>query len=258
MKIHYYLTLYPMEAMIASQLEPEAFGAYMAIGTRRGSSERLIFAEVRQEALGDAFDLDYARSRCTAHDDGTPKNSVYLSVYRALEAAPLNGLGLLHLVTKDGRSLAIEPAEYTDPEPWKGSALYQELCPARPLVVSSLKPRDFTRYIAEDSSMVTMPAVFFADLRMPEFTEDTYTGNVGGYFDGKLKHLEACLGELESVEGKMSKVVDRSASALFNYQVIGAGLYAGSGSAVPVFYPMPSRELLKEKHYDWGKSALIF
>ena len=118
MKIHYYLTLYPMEAMVASQLEPEAFGAYMAIGTRRGSSERLIFAEVRQETLGDAFDLDYARSRCTAHDDGTPKHSVYLSVYRALEAAPLNGLGLLHLVTKDGRSLAIEPAEYTDPEPW--------------------------------------------------------------------------------------------------------------------------------------------
>ena len=258
MTIHYYLTLYPMEAMIASQLEPEAFGAYMAIGARSGSSERLIFAEVREEAIADAFDLDYARSRCVPHADGSPKNSVYLSVYRALEAAPLNALGLLYLVTKDGRSLVLEPVEYPDSDPWKGSALYQELCPARPLVVSSLNPGDFIRYIVEDSSKLTMPSVFFADLLMPELTGDAYTGNVGGYFDTKLKHLEACLGELSSVEGKMSKVVDRSASASFNYQVIGAGLYVGRRGGVPVFYAMPSREVLKVRHYDWGKSALIF
>ena len=88
MDIYFYLTVYPMEAMIASQLAPEAFGAYMAIGDRKGSAESLMFFEVDGEGLGDSFDLEYARRRVVPHSDGHPKNSVYLSVYQALEATP--------------------------------------------------------------------------------------------------------------------------------------------------------------------------
>ena len=165
---------------------------------------------------------------------------------------------MLWLVTKDGRSLFLKPAEYVDPEPWTGSALYQELCPARPLVVSALNPKHFAEYIVEDSSKVTMPAIFFADLVMPGLEDHAYTGNVGGYFDTMLEHLKACVEDLRMGKGKMSKVVDRSSSASFNYQVIGRGLYVGGRGGKVVFYPMPSRVELKKKHYDWGKSALIF
>ena len=258
MNIYYYLTLYPMEAMIASQLEPTAFGAYMALGNRKGSAEKLIFAEVREDKIGEAFDLDFARQRCVEHSDGRRKNSVYLSVYRALEAVPTEALGQLWLITRDGRALALEQGDYSDPEPWAGNALYQELCPAHPLVVSALNPKHFAKYIVEDSSKVTMPAIFFADLAMPDLEDDDFTGNIGGYFDRMLEHLKACVMDLKAGKGKMSKVVDRSSTATFNYQVIGRGLYIGAAGGKLVFYPMPSREILKKKYYDWAKSTQIF
>lgn len=258
MSIHYYLTLYPMEAMIASQLEPEAFGAYMAIGNRKGSAERLMFLEIDENKLSDAFDLDYARRRCVQHSDGRLKNSVYLSVYRALEAVPADALGLLWLITRDGRALSLEQGSYSDPEAWSGTALYQELCPAHPLVVSALNPKHFADYIVEDSTKVTMPALFFADLSMPDLEGADFTGNVGGYFDKMLEHLKSCVMDLKAGKGKLSKVVDRSSAATFNYQVIGRGLYVGTVNGQLVFYPMLPRDILKKKHYDWAKSAQIF
>jgi len=247
-----------MEAMIASQLEPAAFGAYMAVGNRKGSAERLMFFEVLESEIGDNFDLEYARRRCVGHSDGRPKNSVYLSVYRALEAVPISAFGALWLVTRDGRSLSLEQGEYSETETWPGSALYQELCPAHPLVVSALKPRHFAEYIVEDSTKVTMPAIFFADLKIPEFDGRAFTGNTGGYFDKMMKHLENCVNELKDGRGKLTKVVDRSSSAAFNYQVIGRGLFIGASGGNLVFYPMPSRKVLKKEYYDWAKSASIF
>ncbi len=258
MSIHYYLTFFPMEAMIASQLEPSAFGAYMAVGNRKGSAEMLMFVELDADKLGDSFDMEYARQRCVEHSDGRLKNSVYLSVYRALEAVPVDALGSLWLITRDGRSLSVDKGSYSDPEDWEGTALYQELCPAHPLVVSALNPKHFANYIVEDSSKVTMPAILFADLSMPDFNGNDFTGNVGGYYDKILEHIKYCVMELKGGKGKFTKVVDRSSSATFNYQVIGRGLYVGASGGKLVFYPMPSREILKKKHYDWAKSALIF
>jgi hypothetical protein len=175
-----------------------------------------------------------------------------------LEATPISALGLLWLTTKDGRSLALEQGDYTDPDPWTGTALYQELCPAHPLVVSALNPKHFAEYIVEDSSKVTMPSIFFAELGIPDLENPAFTGNVGGYFDHMLEHLNSCVADLKAGKGKLSKVVDRSADVVFNYQVIGRGLYIASTEDQLAFYPMPDREVLKKKHYDWAKSALIF
>jgi len=258
MNIHYYLTVFPMEAMIASQLEPEAFGAYMAVGNRKGSAEMLTFFELIESELGDSFDLDYARRRCVGHSDGRLKNSVYLSVYRALEKVPVDAFGALWLITKDGRSISLEQSAYTDPDSWEGNALYQELCPAHPLVISALKPKHFAEYIVEDSTKVTMPAIFFAELTTPDFNGDSFTGNIGGYYDKMMEHLKYCIAELKDGKGKLTKVVDRSSSAVFNFQVIGRGLYIGASGGRLVFYPMLSREELKKNHYDWAKSASIF
>ena len=258
MSIHYYLTLFPMEAMVASQLDPQSFGAYMAVGSRKGSSERLIFIEVDGSKLKGHFDIDYAERRCVSHSDGRLKNSVYLSVYRALEIVPQEALGLLWLVTRDGRSLPLEISMYSDPEPWSGVALYQELCPARPLVVSALNPKHYAEFIVEETSKVTMPKIIFADLNIPELEGEKFTGNVGGFFDKILEHLKACIVDLKAGKGKLNKIVDRSASAYFNYQVIGRGLYVGSSDGKITFYAMPTREVLKKDYYDWGKSSLIF
>ncbi|MCG8452801.1 MAG: hypothetical protein MI717_06450 [Spirochaetales bacterium] len=257
MSIHYYLTLHPMEALVASQLEPEVFGAYMAVGTEKGASEQLMFCEVEEDAVAASFDVEYAQRRCVPHSDGRLKNSVYLSVYRVLEAFNPARLGPLWLTTRDGRSLALTQGSYSDPNPWRGNGLYQELCPAHPLVVSSLNPKHFAQFLVSDSGKLALPAVFFADIAIPEEKGGDFTGNIGDYFDQKKTHLAACLADLEAGKGKLTKVVDRSSSSRFGYQVIGRGFYIGSQTGTLAFYPMLSREELKKHHYDWAKSALI-
>ena len=223
MDTYYYLTVYPMEAMIASQLNPEEFGSYMAVGDRKGSAESLMFFEVSETGLDAAFDLDYSREKCVPHADGRLKNSVYLSVYRALESVPVGSLGGLWLVTRDGRGLRLEQSPYRNPETWPGTALYQELCPSRPLVATIQKPGEFCEYIVGGSSKVTMPAFVFADLTMPDLSNPNETGNTGGYYVNKYDHLKSCMDVLRSDRGKLTKVVNRSASASFGYQVIGRG-----------------------------------
>ena len=74
MTIHYYLTVFPTEGLIASQLGPEDFGSYMATGSKKGTAEHLIFIEVSGE-FGSYFDWDYARQNCVQHSDERPKHS---------------------------------------------------------------------------------------------------------------------------------------------------------------------------------------
>ena len=55
MSIHYYLSVFPMEALIASQLDPSLFATYMATGSKKGSQERIVFFEI-EGGFGSDFD----------------------------------------------------------------------------------------------------------------------------------------------------------------------------------------------------------
>ena len=66
MAIHYYLSVFPMEALIASQLDPTQFGSYMATGSKKGSKEQIIFIEV-EGGFGTDFDWKDAEARCVPH-----------------------------------------------------------------------------------------------------------------------------------------------------------------------------------------------
>ena len=92
MKIHLYLTCYRSEALIASQLEPEDFGTYMAVGTEKLTLGQLMFFEINPDLKSDYFDLARARKECVPHPDGRPKASLYISIYRVMEHVGLAGL----------------------------------------------------------------------------------------------------------------------------------------------------------------------
>ena len=62
MALHYYLTVFPMEAMVASQLEPEQFAAYMALGDTKAAAEQLIFMEI-EGGFGTFFDWSFAEKK---------------------------------------------------------------------------------------------------------------------------------------------------------------------------------------------------
>ena len=107
MSIHYYLTVFPMEALIASQLDPAQFATYMAIGSKKGSQEQIIFIEI-EGRFGDGFNWKHAEAKCVPHHNGDPKHSVYLGVYKVLERIPMDALGTMYLATRDGRSIGRE------------------------------------------------------------------------------------------------------------------------------------------------------
>lgn len=256
MKIHFFLSLFPMEALIASQLPAEEFGAYMTMGPDKLAGDRMIFVELRKGDFGGPFDWKSARDRCVRHPDGRRKHSVYLSVYRTLEHVPLELFGALHLVTCDGRSLAIAPIPCSGTVEDMDSSgkvfLYQELCPLRPLVVSRLAPIPFLEHATGVETSISVPQLAFADLKMVDFGSLDNTGSIAYR---NMGHLKACV-EALALPGKPAKTVDRSHIESFSYRNIGRGIFAGNFYRC-VFYPMPCVPELRRSNYDWAKSAQI-
>ena len=251
--MHYYLMVSPTEALIASMLDSNHFSSYMSIGPQKTAAEQLIFIELTGEFGGD-FDWDYARRACKPHPDGTPKNSVYLSVYRVLERVPLSYLGPLSLVTRDGRSLQIEQRSYHPPQVWPGYALYKELCPVTPLVASTLPAEPFSRYLLDTTNHISVPAIVFADVDLGDLNHTDQGPGTGE----DRKHIQMCFDEIRSQPGKRSKTIDRSSNIRFTYHNIGQGIFIARHKDGLVFYPMPTREEIREHHFEWGRSAGFF
>jgi len=255
--IYYYVMFFPTEAMIASQLKPKSFGAYMARGSKKGSAELLAFAEIKG-GFEDFFDWEYAKKKCVPHQGGRLKHSLYLSIYRVIENIPLEQYKKIYLVTKDGSTLPLGQEPYQKPKNWEGYGLYKELCPVSPFVASSLEPKAFADYIINDTGKkITVPAIIFSDVKHIDFDEREKTGNIGNMFDRDFDHLRDCIDQVIDQKDKITKTIDRSFDSKFTYQIVDTGFYIAKGKDI-LFYPMPTQEALKEIDYDWGKSANIF
>lgn len=255
--VYYYVVFFPIEAMIASQLNPKLFGSYMAKGSKKGSAERLMFAEV-EPGFGDYFDWEFAKNKCVPRKDGTLKHSLYLSIYRVIEHIPLAQYKDIYLVTKDGSTLPLSQEPYRSPSNWAGYGLYKEFCPVHPFIASSLEPKALADYIINDTEKkITVPAIIFSDVKRIDFDEKEKTGNIGSMYDRDRDHLLDCIDTVKNHPGKLTKTIDRSFDSKFTYQIVDTGFYIAKGKSI-LFYPMPSREALKEIDYDWGRSAYIF
>jgi len=228
----------------------------MATGNCRGSAERMVFVEIEPGFEG-VIDWEYAEKNCVPHEDGRVKNSVYLSVYRSLEAVPLTSCKSMYLATRDGSTLRLEKGEYI-PENLKPSYyVYQELCPVNPLVVSSLTPVEFSEYITSEteSKKIYIPKLAFADLKVINFDDLSDTGNIGSLYDHNLRHLKYCVESLRN-SVKNTKTLNRCHVESFSFNVIRSGVYLTDGKDV-FQYRMPDVQELNEKHYNWARSAQI-
>ena len=252
MSVHLYLSLIP-EALIASMLTPEEFGTYYAVGSKKKSSGQAIFFEVNPEFRGKYFRIQEGLARCVPHEDGEPKSSIYICVYRVLEHVPISELGKMYIVTQDGRTLGLDHC--TDfPMNEDGLHLYKEIAPVTPLIASRLNPVDFFDLIVKNpTSLVTLPAVAFAELQLGELAGDPEFGQVGNLPYGNMDHLREVLKDLKS-KPVATKMVDRISPASFAYRTVKSGFYVGNVTALR-FYPMPSNETLREQHYRWWRSA---
>lgn len=252
MTVYLYLSLIP-EALIASMLPPEDFGIYYAVGSKKKSSGQAMFFEVNPDFRSKYFRIQEGLARCIPHEDGAPKSSIYISVYRVIEHVPVSELGKLYLVTQDGRTLGLEHSE-DFPLNDEGLHLYKEIAPVSPLVASRLNPVDFFDLIVRNpTSLVSLPAVAFTELRLGELAADPDLGGVGDLPYANMDHLRGVLLDLKT-KPVATKMVDRISPASFAYRTIKNGVFIGNERSLR-YYPLPSTETLRIQHYRWWRSA---
>jgi hypothetical protein len=250
MSKYIYLSAIP-EALIVSMLPPKEFGDYMATGTKKRNVSQAIYFEVDMDMIKDLIDNDYINSRCVRKPDGSPKSSVYLSVYKVLEMIPLRALKSLYVTTETGVVLELEKAPYDKNREVKSALhLYQELCPVSPRVASTLSPSEFLAAITDGSSHVSLPKLFFVDLKLGELATNPMSGSAEQLSYRNVGHLRDCLEILKTEDKKHMKTVQRVFSESLLYRTVNAGFYVGEKENI-VFYPFPSMKQLEDQNYDF-------
>jgi hypothetical protein len=251
MQIRYYMLCYRFEALVASQLDPEAFGRYMAVGTQKNTRGNLLFFEINPNLRNDFFQLDDIQARCAPHRDGSPKRSKYIGIYQVMEHLSMDDFGMLYLVTADGRVLGLDACRYDSTHEEAGPNLYQELCPVSPMVVSALPPAPFVKFLTDPSNPLRLPRLLFADLMI----DRDETGHLAGYLPyPDPRHIVDCLNELEEGGDKKTKTVSRTPNLHAFFRTIRRGFFLGDSKQLK-FYRFPERRVLEIDHTKWWRSA---
>jgi hypothetical protein len=253
MSTYIYLTCNP-EALVASMLPPEKFGHYLSTGTKKRNTGQAIFLEVDLAAIENLIDMDSLNRRCVAKPDGSPKSSVYLSVYKVLENLPLGSLKSLYLTTDHGCVLELQKAAYDKTKELLNALhLYQELCPVNPLVASSLAPSVFLKRLTDGSIPIVLPKLFFVELKLGELAADPLSGSSENLPYGNIGHLRDCLEIIKGEYEKHMKTVNRIFSGELLYRTIDTGFYVGSKDEI-IYYPYPKLSELEKINYNFFRA----
>jgi hypothetical protein len=245
-----YLTCNP-EALVASMLPPRGFGMYLSTGTKKRNKGQTIFIEVDLAQVEDLIDMDNMNKRCVAKEDGSPKSSVYLSVYRVLESIPASALKSLYLTTDHGCVLELKQSPYDKKSEAENALhLYQELCPVTPLVASGLPPSEFLKRLTDGSSPITLPKLLFVELKLGELSQNPRGGSAEHLPYPNIGHLRDCLEILRGEADKLMKTVERVFSGTLLYRTIETGFYVGSKDEI-IYYPYPGMKQLEEINYEF-------
>jgi hypothetical protein len=254
MKSYLYLSLLP-EALVASQLAPDDYGAYLAIGSQKRARGQAVFFKLSEPFAEDQLRASGAYELFEHNLTGKPRRSCYLSIYRVLEQIPISALESLHLVTDDGRVLTLRPGAYA-PIPGPRFHLYQEFCPVNPRVVSTLDPLAFARHITDQSAPVNLPALVFAELQLGRLGDDPEAEDVSNLPYPNLEHLRDCLRELREKPAKHTKTAIRFLQQDVLFRTIVGGFHVAGPEGAHRYFPMPTRDQLEREFYPWWRSAL--
>jgi len=253
MEINLYLSITP-EALIASMLSPVEFGRYFAVGTKKRTRGQAMFFKLKRDFQSDYFRMDEIEKRCVPNEDGSPKRSKYIAIYRVLEHVPMEAIENLYIVTDDGRVLELKKEEYLDTEN-DALHLYQQLGPVKPLVASSLNPPDFCKYLTNTEHPVSVPKLAFVELVLNGLANDPENAALDNIPYQNIDHMRGCLINLQKKPSKPNKTVVRSTQKDILYRTCKNGFFIGDHKTM-YYYPMPSKDKLEGEYYAWWKSAL--
>ncbi len=257
---HLYLILYPNEALVASQLEPDEFGKHYSVGSPKHYKGKVIFAEVDINYRNDYFQIDEYLKRTESGVPGIPKKTKFIKSYRVLEHVDLDAIKELYLVTTDGMVLGLPKSDdfsiFHQP---KRVRIYQEICPLQLVVASNLDPEQFGYYITRESVSKGAPKIFYTQydvdieevLKMKDATDRMVTPlpNVN-----PTNFTQAIL-ELAGDPTKRTKTIslDEVLDEI-SYAKIKHGFWLADSEKI-IFWAIPGEQQLEEQHYLWWKSV---
>ena len=255
---HLYLILYPNEALVASQLSPEAFAKHYSVGSPRHFMGKVIFAEIdaTYRDSNDYLRIDqYLRQ--SEKPEG-PKRTKFVKSYRVLEHIDLQALPRLYLVPTDGAVLGLDKSqEPLDEDSEPRVRVYQELSPLKLVVASNLDPHQFGCYITEESWSKGAPKIFFCqydiDVESVVASNQVVGFNMGPLPNVNPTNLPAALKELQENPAKRTKTISLNPNLdAMSYKAIQPGFWF-AGATSTVFYRMPTMDELHEQHYSWWR-----
>ena len=247
-----YLSATP-ESLVASQLPPIEFGNYLAVGTRKRIRGQAVFFEIDIEKM-ESLPREYINERLVPYEDGEPKRSVFLSIYRVIEHVPLEAIKNLYLVTDDGKVLELKAGKYKPP-PSDIIHLYQQFNPISTRVASKLNPPEFIQFLTDTSKPVSVPKIFIVELKLNKLSKDSYAP-IHDLPYPNPDHLRDCLARLKSSKERLTKTVIRQFHGDLSFRTIQNGFFIGEKDNF-LYYPFPSVEELEDKYYFWWRSALV-
>lgn len=259
-KKHLYAIMYPNQALIASQLEPNEFARHYTVGSSRYYSGKLIFVEIDINFRNPYFQIDRILEQTKTHEDGSPKHTKFIAAYRTLEHLDFNAMLDLYAVNSNGVALKIQKAPYTAINEPGLIRIYQEMNPVTFLVASTYDQREFGRILTQPDYPKGCPKLMFTQIELPiehflkQIDENPFMAPpIPGVHPLKLK---STITALKKKPEKAFKSISL-ASLLRDIPMIRLkhGFWFTSQDQM-LFYPLPGIDELQQNHYDWLKSCL--
>lgn len=253
---HLYMLVFPINALVASQLDAEKFGEHYTTGSAKHYSGKVIFAEIDINFRHPRFPIDEVLTQTVAHEDGSPKKTKFIASYNVLEFIDLNSIKKLYLTTTNGIVLPIEPAEYdTSNHPHK-LRIYQEVCPLETLVISNKDQVEFGKFITSQK-VKGAPKILFTQI---EFDIDHF---LSANKNKEIYHIDLpgvnpyrfydCIIELMDHPDKLTKTISLGGLLRdISYKFLRHGFWFAGGDQLK-FFPIPSLSDMENKYFHWWK-----
>lgn len=255
-KKHLYMTVFPNNALIASQLEPDQFGEHYTTGSAKHFSQKVIFAEIDINFRNPYFEIDKYLAETVEHPDGQPKKTKFISSYNVLENVPLSAIQKLYLVTTNGKVLPLGPSPDTHHHDPRKIRIYQEICPLDTLVVSNIDHKEFGKLITTQKAKGA-PKILFTqiDFDVDHFLESNKAGQIP-HIDlpavNPSRFFE-CISELRDHPEKVTKTISLGGILRdISYKFLKHGFWFACYDEIK-FFPMPSVEELENNYFYWWK-----
>ncbi|MEO6095602.1 MAG: hypothetical protein ABIW76_07950 [Fibrobacteria bacterium] len=248
-----YQILYPNQALVASQLAPEAFARHYLIGSIRHYSGKLVFADIDTGFRDPYFDIEGGLAKLIPHEDGQPKHTKFICSYRVMEHMDFDSIKSLYISTSEAHVLELKPAEYDKVHQQGFLRTFAEIAPLSMLVISPYDMPEFGKFITQPGQTKGCPKLFYSqiDLNVDEFIAN-FEKNPFMQAPFPFLHpskLRDAILQMKIIPEKQSKGL-----ALFcpldqiSFKMIRHGFMFASKDKYK-FFPMPSLHEIETSHF---------